>query len=75
MSKSIKTPALNNVEFAAENTEVVLRTFTSVVNGVQYVVEAESAEQAQALIEEQINQAQEEPETEINIEESANNTI
>ena len=51
MSKTIKTPAMSNVDFAADNTDKALRTFTSVVNGVQYVVEAETVEEAHAKLE------------------------
>jgi hypothetical protein len=51
MSQTIKTPALKDVDFASENTDKALRTFVSVIDGVQHVVEAETVEEAQSLIE------------------------
>lgn len=50
MAKSIKTPSLSDVEYSATNTELALKTYVAVVNGVQYVVEAESQTEAEEKI-------------------------
>lgn len=54
MSKAIKTPSIENVNYANNNLETAIKTFVSVVDTKQYVVEAENAEEAQTKIEEEI---------------------
>lgn len=51
MSQTIKTPNAKTVDFAHNNTDIALKTFVGVIDGVQHVVEAETVEEAQQLIE------------------------
>jgi hypothetical protein len=65
MSKTLKTPSAETVDFAKDNTATLLKTFTSVVDNVQYTVEAETAQEAQEKLKELLP-TEEEKQTENN---------
>jgi len=52
MSKTLKTPSAETVDFAKDNTAILLKTYVSVVDNVQYTVEAETAQEAQEKLKE-----------------------